>query len=585
MVRNRTEGLTLFSLWGPFLWSVGLSALFASIASYFFENLLVLTPEENVYRHRLLLFTTICWIVGAGFVHVYLLRHAFLYIRSSRKESFSKTFLQEVWLQFMNYPARYSLVVFLCLVLGIALVVTFAISVPFVITSIPAEEYVLHIFLRTTVLTLPLTVLGFLILEQRMRRLVAILLQKAAAHVDLEDARVISISLQTKLLLTLIVTVVCSGTVIWSAFQRHVTEGQSSLWTLEFLAVALGIFVYTIVVGLLLSRTILRPAVFINQSIEAMLRHRPIPLDRLEREMPNSTDEVRQLYLNFLRRTRILEGMMLQLRTTGDRIFSETQKIFTAAGVQGQSVTVQASSLTEISASIDEMTRSVERISGDIEGLNKAASETMDAVRLGAEKMNGILVGIERLHTEADSNARRFLDLSHRMSKIEDVIQIINYVTHHTKILAFNAAIETQTAGEASERFGVVAAEIRRFAQEIASSTEEIRTIIGDMRKGIHSTVLASERELKLVSQTRTGALEAQQAFEDMTLLASDMTSAIEHISEAIEQQKLAHEQARLSIQQIDRVARDLLEKNHLILAPAQILNGLSQEVEKSIGL
>jgi methyl-accepting chemotaxis protein len=578
---NRTA-LTIDRLWRPYLWSTAIGIVFALIASYYFDQALTLTETENMYRQWVLWMVSAV-ILGIGaFVHVYLFRNAFLFVRSGDRGLFSRAFLQDLWVELVNYPARFCFYVSIVSIYTVVGVASTVIIVPFVLTSVPAAQYLYHVFIMTTILSIPLTVLLFLVLEGRIRRILAAYLLQIPAVIDYTDPRIITIGVRAKLLSVMTVAPLCALVLLIGPLERSIKAG-ATVWTLETAAVLLGVMSYILAAGFLMSRSILRPVRFINDSIRSMMRDPMIALDSLYREMPNSTDEIRELYLNFIRRSRLVQTMIERLRSTGDHITGHSEQIFKASTVQMEAVTVQASALSEISASTEELVHSVEQISDDLNRLNEGAQEAFQIVKAGSEKMRVMLQSIEKLHEEAQANSERSLDLSVRMTKIEDVIQIINYVTHHTKMLAFNAAIETQTAGDAGERFGVVAAEIRRFAQEIASSTDEIRHIISDIRKGIHTAVMATERELKLVSQTQGGCVEAQAAFDQIFQLVSDMAQAVEHISVSVEQQKIAHEQVWASIRNIDGVARDLLDKNRSILDPVQALNALSRDIAVTV--
>ena len=52
------------------------------------------------------------------------------------------------------------------------------------------------------------------------------------------------------------------------------------------------------------------------------------------------------------------------------------------------------------------------------------------------------------------------LNLGKKINKIGEIVKIINKIADQTKIIAFNAAIESSTAGEVGKRFSIVAGEI-----------------------------------------------------------------------------------------------------------------------------
>jgi len=78
---------------------------------------------------------------------------------------------------------------------------------------------------------------------------------------------------------------------------------------------------------------------------------------------------------------------------------------------------------------------------------------------------------------------------------------IINDIADQTKMIAFNAAIEAASSGEAGKRFGVVAVEIRRLADNVMESTGEIENKIEEIQKSINRLVVASESGSKVITR------------------------------------------------------------------------------------
>src|SRR4051794_29548783 len=90
------------------------------------------------------------------------------------------------------------------------------------------------------------------------------------------------------------------------------------------------------------------------------------------------------------------------------------------------------------------------------------------------------------------------------LSRIGQIVELINSIAAQTNLLALNAKIEAARAGEAGRGFAVVASEVKVLSNQIARATDEISVQIGDMQqatgaavsavKGIDGTVLAIDQ-------------------------------------------------------------------------------------------
>jgi len=95
------------------------------------------------------------------------------------------------------------------------------------------------------------------------------------------------------------------------------------------------------------------------------------------------------------------------------------------------------------------------------------------------EKNSGVINGI--------------IQLSNKVSKIRDIVRIINTITDSTKVIAFNAALEAASAGETGKRFAVVAGEVNRLASDIDILTRQIREQVEEILSSSTSLIVYSE--------------------------------------------------------------------------------------------
>jgi methyl-accepting chemotaxis protein len=173
-----------------------------------------------------------------------------------------------------------------------------------------------------------------------------------------------------------------------------------------------------------------------------------------------------------------------------------------------------------------------EKLSSDIENVAVATAEARELSDAAREKLGSGSVVIEK-------SIEGFAEMVHlinrlgthisgfaaAMEQVKRASQSIDSIARTTNMLALNAAIEAQKAGVAGQTFAVVAAEVKKLAQDSRSAAVEITGTVNS---------LAQEAE-KLALDIGTGiegSGEAQAQFSSMESLLlglEDIVGKVDH--------------------------------------------------------
>lgn len=122
--------------------------------------------------------------------------------------------------------------------------------------------------------------------------------------------------------------------------------------------------------------------------------------------------------------------------------------------------------------------------------------------------------------------------LSENSNDIGEIVKVVSSITQQTNMLALNASIEAERAGEAGRGFGVVANEVKELSRQTKSATKEISQKIDIIQKQIH--------------KVQNSITEASQAIRDVNKLTQDIAGSVskqtifnEEIAKTIEETKL----------------------------------------------
>src|SRR5262249_42928780 len=126
-----------------------------------------------------------------------------------------------------------------------------------------------------------------------------------------------------------------------------------------------------------------------------------------------------------------------------------------------------------------------------------------------------------------------------RTQAIGDIISTVNDLAEQSHLLALNAAIEAAAAGEHGRSFSVIASEVRNLADQSRSATSQVRSLLGDVQKGINTSVMLTEEAVKRVETGRQHAGVADQTIRAMTDSIQQSVQAFQQIVAGSNQQQI----------------------------------------------
>ena len=249
-------------------------------------------------------------------------------------------------------------------------------------------------------------------------------------------------------------------------------------------------------------------------------------------------DEVGAVSAAFSTMRAHLADVLSQLRGAGVRIGSTTEEILATSTRYEAGAAEQASSLDQTSATTEELARSARQIAENAGSVADMAHKTLAAARGGQASAESFLETMNRMRHDNQAIAAAVARLNKRVQQIGKIVEFINGVADKSDLLALNAELEGTKAGEVGQGFSLVAAEMRRLAENVIESTKEIEGLIEEVRDASGAAVMATEGGVRA---TETGTALAQQVSESLRQiveLAGRTSDAVRAISLATQQQQ-----------------------------------------------
>lgn len=260
--------------------------------------------------------------------------------------------------------------------------------------------------------------------------------------------------------------------------------------------------------------------------------------------------------LRLMMARKLVDPVIDNLSAMSDRIHAHSGSIATTIDQHAGFATQLSSSVVEISSTMEEFTSTASQIAQHSQAVVERADKTLEDTKHGASEVENLTFKIMDISATIQSNLDEIVELGRKSKEINKIMEIINNIANQTKLIAFNAALEAASAGEAGKRFGVVAVEIRRLADSVVESTAEIEGRITEILDSVNRLVMSSEKSAQLIQEGQEYASHTVAMLIESVDGVEETTSAARQISLSTQQQQLASSQVVVALRDIEQGVR-----------------------------
>ncbi|MBF0257042.1 MAG: methyl-accepting chemotaxis protein [Gammaproteobacteria bacterium] len=350
-------------------------------------------------------------------------------------------------------------------------------------------------------------------------------------------------------------------------------RSSKNAWTIGFFALLLGL-AGALLTGHRLNKRLNTVVEGVNQVAAGNLT-RPIVDDGSDEigALAKATEGMRQQ----------LHDLVASMESNAARVLQAAQEITASVDNQAATSSQMSSSVSEITSTMEELSASSSQIAENSESVVTIANHTFENAQSGADAMQVMVDYMRDIRQDNQDSIQEILNLGQKSKEISKVMEIINTVADQTKLIAFNAALEASSAGEAGRRFGVVAAEIRRLADNATQSTGEIETKVAEIQDSISRLVVTSEKGAKGIEEGMQASARTAARLNGLVEDASQSADSAQQISLSTQQQKTASKQVVTALREIVSASSNTAEAIRRISTISREMATLSADLKKEV--
>jgi methyl-accepting chemotaxis protein len=278
-----------------------------------------------------------------------------------------------------------------------------------------------------------------------------------------------------------------------------------------------------------------------------------------------------------------LRTFVREINEAALRLSSSANEVLAASTQHESSSTEQAAAIHETTATMEELKHASAQIAENAGAVARVAEETLNSARSGRGAIAEFIQAMQQIRADGVAVSESITKLLRRVERIGTVVEVIDEIADRSDLLAHNAALEGSRAGEAGKGFSIVAAEMRRLAENVLDSTKEIKNLITEIREATAAAAAAAEASRQATDAGERLGSVAASAVEGILSGVQETSDAARVINLATQQQRTATEQVVASMGEIEEVTRQTTQASKQATGAAAELTQLAGRLSELI--
>jgi methyl-accepting chemotaxis protein len=312
-------------------------------------------------------------------------------------------------------------------------------------------------------------------------------------------------------------------------------------------------------------------------------------IDNMATYLNKAINNIKELISEVLNSAENMCASSEELSATIQEVSSNMESINESTKRISDGISELSATTEEVNASEEEIASTIGEISiKAVEGEKASKEIKIRAANVKEKGTNSAQIAKE-IYKEKYEKIVKAIEDGKVVDEIKVMTGAIGGIAEQTNLLSLNASIEAARAGEQGKGFAVVAEEVRKLAEESASTVSHIENIINNVQKAFSNLSENAQEILKFVENNVNPdydllintAVQYEKDAKFMSDMSDEIAASTKMMSESVEQVSSAIQSVSTTSNESASSSEEILESiNETTLALEQVAQSAQDQAE-----
>ncbi|WP_370224601.1 methyl-accepting chemotaxis protein [Cytobacillus sp.] len=271
-----------------------------------------------------------------------------------------------------------------------------------------------------------------------------------------------------------------------------------------------------------------------------------------------------------------------ELSQSAEEVKAGSQQVASTMQELASGSEAQATHASNLSSLMETFSDNMQEVSSSGEAVFESSRKVIGMTEKGSQLMSASIQQMSIVDRIVQDGVEKMKGLDAQSQEISKLVSVIKDIAGQTNLLALNAAIEAARAGEQGRGFAVVADEVRKLAEEVTVSVEDITGIVSSIQTESANVADSLQGGYKEVEKGTSQIKTTGETFTEISTAIHEMAGSIQSITEKMETMAGKSQQMGAAIEEIASVSEEAAAGIEQTSASSQQTSSSMEEVSRS---